>query len=156
MVAAMSCRIFIMFFVSRSNARNQRGRYLLRHHTERPASKSAPGKRNWLLRRTQLNCAPVMLTLRSSGGFGRMEIKSSSEESQFIAFNARSLLPLNERKEFATQEELPTTTKRPCEFSFPVVYVPAAAMVSGPRLLFGSLGFMLGVSNLVVARLESE
>ena len=96
-------------------------RYLLRHHTERPASKSAPGKRNWLLRRTQLNCAPVMLTLRSSGGFGRMEIKSSSEESQFIAFIARSLLPLNERKEFATQEELPTTTKRPSEFSLPVL-----------------------------------
>src|SRR5215472_1236062 len=96
-------------------------RYLLRHQTERPASSSAPGRRNWLLSRTQLNCAPVMLTLRSSGGFGRMEIKSSSDESQFIASSARSLLPLNEMNEFATHEEEPTTTKRPSEFSLPVL-----------------------------------
>ena len=62
-----------------------------------------------------------MVILRSSCGFGRMEIRSSSEESQFIAFNARSLLPLKPRNELAAQEELPTTTKRPSEFSLPVV-----------------------------------
>src|ERR1700733_9187440 len=97
-----------------------------------------------------------MLTLRSSCGFGRIEIRSSSEESQFIAFIARSLFPLKERKEFATHEELPTTTKRPSEFSLPVLYVPAAAIVIGPFLLEGSFGLMLGVSSFDVARLASE
>ncbi len=29
--------------------------YLLRHQTDTPASKSAPGNRNWVLSRTQLN-----------------------------------------------------------------------------------------------------
>src|SRR6476661_7350056 len=85
-----------------------------------------------------------------------MEIRSSSEESQFMAFTAKSLLPLNEMKEFATQDELPTTIKRPSEFSFPVLYVPAAPIVIGPCLLVGSLGFTFGVSSLLVARLESE
>src|ERR1700693_264898 len=96
-------------------------RYLLRHHTDRPARSSAPGNRNWLLSRTQLNCARVMVTLRSSGAFGRIEIRSSSDESQFMAFSARSLFPLNVRNELEIQEELPTTTNRPSEFSLPVL-----------------------------------
>src|SRR5437764_2928374 len=85
-----------------------------------------------------------------------MEIKSSSEESQLIVFSARSRFPLKPRNRFAAHPELPTTTKRPCEFSFPVLYVPAAARVIGPFLFFGSLGSTLGEFNLVVARLESE
>ena len=95
--------------------------YLLRHQTENPAITTASGNKNWLVMRTQFICAFVIVIRRSSGSFGRIEIKSSSEESQFIAFIARSLLPLNVRNELATQEELPTTTKRPSEFSFPVL-----------------------------------
>ena len=50
-----------------------------------------------------------------------MEIKSSSEESQLTALRAKSLLPLKSMNEFAAQEEPPTTTKRPSEFSLPRV-----------------------------------
>src|SRR6267378_1421263 len=95
--------------------------YLLRHQTDTPANNSAPGNRNWLLSRTQLNCARVMVTLRFSCSFGRMEIRSSSEESQFSAFSARSPLPLKVMNELAGHAELPTTTKRPSEFSLPVL-----------------------------------
>src|SRR5579862_7594658 len=106
--------------------------------------------------RTTFNCARVIVTLRSSGGFGRIEIKSSSEESQFIVFNAKSGLPLKLRNEFAAHAELPITTNRPCEFSFPVLYEPAAAIVSGPLRFFGSLGSISGEFNFVVAKLESD
>src|SRR5580692_6848381 len=97
-----------------------------------------------------------MVMRRSSCSFGRIEIKSSSDASQSTAFNARSLLPLKFRNEFAAQDELPTTTKRPCESCFPVLYVAAAAMVSGPFLFFGSLGSTAGELKLLVARLLSD
>ena len=85
--------------------------------------------------RTQFICAFVIVMRRSSGSLGRMEIKSSSDASQSMAFNARSRFPLKLMKEFSAHEELPTTTNRPSEFSLPVLYVPAAAMVSGPFLV---------------------
>ena len=88
-----------------------------------------------------------MVMRRSSCGLGRMEIKSSSEASQFTAFNARSPLPLKPRKRFAAHEELPVTTKRPSEFGLPVLYVPAAAMVSGPLRLLGSATLTSGNSG---------
>src|SRR5437879_7774040 len=94
-----------------------------------------------------------MVILRSSWGLGRIEIKSSSDESQFTAFSARSSLPLNPRKRFAAQPELPITTKRPSEFSFPVLYVPAAAIVSGPFLFLGSRTLTSGALKLLVAKL---
>src|SRR5580692_2450138 len=97
-----------------------------------------------------------MVIRRSSGCFGRMEIKSSSDASQLMAFNARSSLPLKLIKLLAAQEELPTTTKRPCEFPFPLLYVPAAAMVSGPFLFLGSLTLTLAELRLLVARLLLE
>src|ERR1039458_7871634 len=106
--------------------------------------------------RTQLNCAPVMVMRRSSGSFGRIEIRSSSEESQLMAFSARSRLPLKRMKVLAAHNELPTTTKRPCEFFLPVFRVPATASVSGPFLFWRSLGFIAGGSNFEVARLDSE
>ena len=71
--------------------------------------------------RTTFIWARVIVTRRSSGAFGRIEIKSSSEESQFTVFNARSRLPLKFKNEFAAHAELPMTTNRPCEFSFPVL-----------------------------------
>src|SRR5215469_15039578 len=118
-----------------------------------PATTTIAGKRNWLTARTQLNCAPVIVMRRSSRSFGRIEIRSSSDESQLIAFNARSLLPLKLMNPFASHEELPTTTNRPCEFSFPVLYVPAAAIVRGPFLFFESFTFTDDEFRLVVARL---
>src|SRR5215469_3497746 len=93
---------------------------------------------------------------RSSGAFGRMEIRSSSDESQFTALEARSSLPLNPIKRFAAHEELPTTTNRPWEFSLPVLYVPAAARVSGPFLFLGSFTLIAGELKLLVARLVLE
>src|SRR5713101_4346691 len=95
--------------------------YLLRHQTETPAKTTISGNKNWLVRRTQFICARVMVMRRSSGSLGRMEIKSSSEESQFMAFRAKSELPLKLMKELAAQAELPMTTKRPWEFSLPVL-----------------------------------
>ena len=88
--------------------------------------------------------------------FRQMEIKSSSEASQSIAFIARSGLPLKPMKEFSAHKELPTTTKRPWEFSLPVLYVPAAAIVSGPFLFPGSFSLMLVESSTVVARLLAD
>ena len=58
---------------------------------------------------------------RSSCCLGRMEIKSSSDANQLIVFNARSSLPLKLMKRLATQDELPTTTNRPCAFALPVL-----------------------------------
>src|SRR5258708_5084816 len=95
--------------------------YLLLHQTETPAKTTISGSKNWLVSLTQFICALVSVMRRSSGSLGRMEIKSSSEESQFMALSARSRLPLKLMKELAAQAELPITTKRPCEFSFPVL-----------------------------------
>ncbi len=50
---------------------------------------------------------------RSSCSFGRIEIRSSSEDSQFIMFNIRFRFPLKRRNELDIQRELPTTMKRP-------------------------------------------
>src|SRR5579864_1086594 len=95
--------------------------YLLFHHTPTPATTTTSGRINWLVARTKLSCPRVMVIRRSSCCFGRIEIRSSSEESQFTALSARSSLPLKSRKRFAAQPELPITTNRPCEFSFPVL-----------------------------------
>src|SRR5438094_9324405 len=86
--------------------------YLLRHHADTPAITTTSGSRNWLVVRTQLSCARVMVIRRSSCSFGRIEIKSSSDDNQSIVFNARSLLPLKRMNELVAQEELPITTKR--------------------------------------------
>ena len=122
----------------------------------RPRKSQSAADTNWLVMRTTFICARVIVMRRSSGAFGRIEIRSSSEESQFIVFNAKSRLPLKFRNEFAAHAALPITTKRPCEFSFPVLYEPAAAIVSGPFLFFGSFGSMSGEFSFVVARLESD
>src|ERR1700693_5230793 len=89
--------------------------YRLRHHTETPAKTTTRGSKNWLVIRTQFIWARVIVTRRSSSCLGRIEIKSSSDASQSIVFNARSLLPLNLMNEFAAHDEPPTTTKRPFE-----------------------------------------
>jgi hypothetical protein len=106
--------------------------------------------------RTQLNWARVIVMRRSSRSLGRIEIKSSSDESQLIVFSARSLLPSKLMNPLSTQEALPTTTKRPWEFSLPLLYVPAAAMVSGPFWFLGSLTLTDEELRLPVARLVLE
>src|SRR5579883_3034390 len=126
------------------------------HHTPIPAMTTIPGNRNWLVARTQFNCDRVIVMRRSSRSLGRMEIKSSSEASQLMVFKARSLLPLKLMNPLLSQEELPTTTNRPWEFSLPVLQVPAAAMASGPFLLLGSLTLTAGELKLLVARLVSD
>src|SRR5579863_6500800 len=97
-----------------------------------------------------------MVIRRSSSCLGRIEIRSSSDASQSMVFRARSLLPLNLMNELAAHDELPTITNRPCESCLPVLYVPAAAIVIGPFLFFGSFGSTAGEFRLVVARLVVE
>ena len=41
--------------------------------------------------RTQFSCERVIVMRRSSCSLGRMEIRSSSDDSQLIVFSARSL-----------------------------------------------------------------
>ena len=75
------------------------------------------------------------------GAFGRIEIRSSSDDSQFTAFTARSRLAWNPSIALSTKPEEPITTKRPASFGLPVLYVPAAPSMNGPFLLLGSFGF---------------
>src|ERR1700737_2470828 len=93
---------------------------------------------------------------RSSCSFGRMEIRSSSEDSQFIMFNIRFRFPLKRRNAFAAQRELPTTTNRPWLFGLPVLYVAAAASVNGPFLSLLASMRISGELRLVVAKLLAE
>ena len=54
---------------------------------------------------TQRTCARFIVSLRSSASFGRMEMRSSSEESQLIVFSAKSGLPI-----CVTRNSLPNTS----------------------------------------------
>src|SRR6202030_3226112 len=94
-----------------------------------------------------------MFRRRSSGSFGRIEIRSSSEDIQFIMLRNRSRLPLNRRKKFATQLDEPVTINRPAPLS--PIYVPAAPNTNGP---FWSLGPRLisAEVRLVVANAFSD
>src|SRR5256885_8017517 len=125
--------------------------YRRRHHTDAPAKITTSGSMNWLLIRTHWNWALVIVIRRSSGSFGRIEIKSSSDESQFTVFNAKSRFPLKPKNPLAAHSELPITTKRPCEFSLPGLYVPAAPIGIGPFLFFGPFGSMCDEFNFSVA-----
>ena len=63
-------------------------RYLLRHQTETPTKTIASGSTNWLNRRTMFICARGHRHAAVFRSLGRMEIRSSSEDSQFMAFSA--------------------------------------------------------------------
>ena len=78
-----------------------------------PKPTTASGKITTLSQNTRLILLAEMLSGRSSGDFGRIEISSSSAVSQLIIFRNRSRLPLNRMSELPSQIELPTTTKRP-------------------------------------------
>src|SRR4030081_2516791 len=75
-----------------------------------------------------------MVKRRSSGSLGRIEIRSSSADSQFIIFKNKSRLPASRKYVFATQLDEPTTTNRPPPPSLPELYVPAAPSTNGPFL----------------------
>src|SRR5205823_1163224 len=94
--------------------------YLLRHHTQTPATAIPIGRIPKLVIPTQLSCARVIVTVRLSRSLGRIEINSSSDASQLMAFIARSRFPPKGRWALEAQSELPTTTNRPCVFSFAV------------------------------------
>src|SRR5688572_20303440 len=105
--------------------------YLLFHQAAMPKPTTASGKITTLSQNTMLIFCAEILSGRSSGAFGRIEIRSSSEVSQFTMFRKRSRLPLKRMKLLLAHIEPPTTTKRP---GVVPLYVPAAASVSGPFL----------------------
>src|SRR6266446_8962271 len=124
------------------------------HQTISPAATTINGSPIILENRIDDICRLERFKRRSSGSLGRIEIRSSSELSQFIMFRNRSRFPLNRRILLAIQLELPTTTKRP---SLAVAFtVPAAASGSGPFLsFFGSMRISAEL-RFVVAKLLSE
>src|SRR6266571_713601 len=124
------------------------------HQTIKPAATTIIGRPIMLENRIDDICRLERLNGRSCGSLGRIEIRSSSELSQFIMFRNRSRFPLKRRILLATQLELPTTTNRP---SFAVALtVPAAASASGPFLsFFGSMRISAEL-RLLVAKLLSE
>src|SRR5260370_17743977 len=101
----------------------------------KPNASGGGGDPNGLSQNVAFGLRVVILSGRSSGAFGRMEIKSSSEESQLTMFTIKSRLP-SEREPvmlFCAEREVPTTTKRPCGEP---LSVPATASVSGPFFPF--------------------
>src|SRR5713226_1973185 len=109
--------------------------YLRLHQVIKPNPITASGKTTTLSQNVAFNRRLVMFSGRSSGDFGRIEIKSSSEESQLTMLTIKSRLP-SERDPamlFCAACEVPTTTKRPCG---ELLKVPATASVSGPFFPF--------------------
>src|SRR5208283_4866504 len=107
--------------------------YLLFHQVASPNMTTPKGKMTTLSQNRVTSFCWVMLSGRSSGALGRMEIKSSSEASQLMVLRNRSRLPREREpaKLLADQREVPTTTKRP---GVEPERVPAAARVKGPFL----------------------
>src|SRR5260370_27110670 len=85
------------------------------HQVNKPQPITASGNTTTLSQNVAFNLRLVILSGRSSGAFGRMEIRSSSDESQLTMLTMRSLLP-SEREParlFCAARDVPTTTKRP-------------------------------------------
>src|SRR5215469_6780830 len=126
--------------------------YLLFHHVAMPKPTTASGKITTLSQKTEFSFCADRFRGRSSGDLGRIEIRSSSAESQLIILRNRSRLPLKRMKLLPSHWELPTTTKRPCGEP---LNVPAAPSRSGPFLSFlGSIRTSPEL-RLVVAKLFS-
>src|SRR5208283_1705619 len=109
--------------------------YLLFHQVAMPMATTPSGKMTKLSQKTDVRPRAVMFKGRSSGALGRMEMRSSSDDSQFTMLARRSRLA-SEREPsmlFCDQSEVPTTTKRP---GVAPEYVPAAPRVSGPLVPF--------------------
>src|SRR5260370_2549895 len=109
--------------------------YLRLHQVINPNPITASGNTTTLSQNVAFNLRLVILSGRSSGAFGRIEMRSSSEESQLTMFTIKSRLP-SERDPamlFCAACDVPTTTKRP--WGEPP-RVPATASVSGPFFPF--------------------
>src|SRR5258707_10547582 len=109
--------------------------YLRLHQVINPNAITANGNTTTLSQNVAVNRRVVMLSGRYSGALGRMEIRSSSEESQLTILTMRSRLP-REREPailFCAAREVPRTTKRPCGEP---LRVPATASVKGPLFPF--------------------
>src|SRR5205807_5519003 len=91
---------------------------------------------------TQFNWPRVIVIRRSSRSFGRMEIRSSSEASQFMTFIARSRLPLKLIKELAANANFPPTQTGLRRSSFLVFRERVVELASGPFLFLGWLGWI--------------
>ena len=87
--------------------------YLLFHQVAMPNPTTASGKITMLSQNTMFIFCALILSGRSSGALGRMEMRSSSAVSQLIMLRNRSRLPLNRMKLLPAHMELPTTTNRP-------------------------------------------
>src|ERR1051326_7320539 len=92
------------------------------HQTDTPERMTARGSMMTLTRKNTFMAEPVTRSLRSSGSTGRMEIRSSSDVSQFMTLSTRSRLAMGaERMKLDIQMELPTTTTRPAVAPVPTV-----------------------------------
>src|SRR5262245_20310636 len=132
---------------------HNRPHYRRFHHTINPAATTTSGSPIRLEKKIVDIWRLERFNRRSSCSLGRIEIRSSSELSQFIMFKNRSRFPLNRRILLATQFELPTTTKRP---SLEPFTVPAAPSGSGPFLSFFGSTRISAELRFVVAKLLSE
>src|ERR1039457_6024171 len=97
--------------------------YLLRHQTMSPAPTTVSGSSTTLHQKIRFMRLPLMFRRRSSGSFGRMEMRSSSEVSQLNVFRARSRLATEREpsKLFTAHCDDPNTTKRPEPPGLPVL-----------------------------------
>src|SRR5581483_7742126 len=87
--------------------------YLRFHQVPSPMPTMASGKKTTLSQNIMRARCAFTLSGWLEGSLGRIEIRSSSAESQFIIFKNRSRLPWKRMSELPSQVELPTTTKRP-------------------------------------------
>src|ERR1035441_9445648 len=110
-------------------------RYLRFHHVAIPMATTPNGKITKLNQKMVDSFCVVSVSGRSSGSFGRIEIRSSSEDSQLIMLPSRSRLP-SEREPrilFCAHSEVPTTMNLP---GVALLNVPATPRVRGPFFPF--------------------
>src|ERR1039458_6902989 len=114
-------------------------RYLRFHHVAMPMATTPRGKITKLNQKMVDSFCVVSVSGRSSGSLGRIEIRSSSEDSQLIMLPSRSRLPSERepRMLFCAHSEVPTTMNRP---GAALLNVAATPRVSGPFFpFFGSI-----------------
>src|SRR6266446_3390915 len=136
--------------------------YRLRHQEYTPAPKTKPGMRISDRTVTLFCCAAVIVTRRSSGSLGRIEIRFSCCESQPIVFMNKSRLPGMPSADFDAKSESPNTTIRVSglgAFASPGFGASddgadtAAATVTGPGLspLAASIETLPDVNNPLIS-----
>ena len=86
------------------------------HQTLKPVARISNGINKRVRKRILLIWAWFKLSCWDSGVFGRIDIKSSSSESQLIMLRNKSAFPLKLIMALMANREVPTTTKRPFSF----------------------------------------